>query len=93
MSFCEKIRDFCKSPIKTKHTQQVAEYASFSSALERIRTPNPRSRNPIFYPVELRVQFVETKKPLQGGKAHSGDPSGTRTQDHYIKSVMLYQLS
>ena len=22
-----------------------------------------------------------------------GDPAGTRTQDHYIKSVMLYQLS
>ncbi len=21
------------------------------------------------------------------------DPAGTRTQDHYIKSVMLYQLS
>ena len=76
MSFCEKVRDFCKSPIKTKHTQQVAEYASFSSALERIRTPNPRSRNPIFYPVELRVQFVETKKPLRGGKAHFVIPLG-----------------
>ena len=23
----------------------------------------------------------------------SGDPAGIRTQDHYIKSVMLYQLS
>jgi hypothetical protein len=22
-----------------------------------------------------------------------GDPAGIRTQDHYIKSVMLYQLS
>ncbi len=29
-----------------------------SGAPERIRTPNPRSRNPIFYPVELRVQDV-----------------------------------
>ena len=76
MSFCEKLRDFCKSPIKTKHTQQVAEYASFNGALERIRTPNPRSRNPIFYPVELRVQFVETKKPLRGGKAHFVIPLG-----------------
>ena len=76
MSFCEKLRDFCKSPIKTKHTQQVVEYALFSSALERIRTPNPRSRNPIFYPVELRVQFVETKKPLRGGKAHFVIPLG-----------------
>ena len=26
-------------------------------ALERIRTPNPRSRNPIFYPIELRTQL------------------------------------
>ena len=26
-------------------------------ALERIRTPNPRSRNPIFYPVELRMHL------------------------------------
>ena len=78
MSFCEKVRDFCKSPIKTKHTQQVAEYASFSSALERIRTPNPRSRNPIFYPVELRVQLVETKKPLRGGKAHFVIPLGLK---------------
>ena len=24
---------------------------------------------------------------------YSGDPAGIRTQDHYIKSVMLYQLS
>ena len=23
----------------------------------------------------------------------AGDPAGIRTQDHYIKSVMLYQLS
>ena len=81
MSFCEKIRDFCKSPIKTKHTQQVAECALFSGALERIRTPNPRSRNPIFYPVELRVQFVETKKPLRGGKAHFVIPLGLKYID------------
>ncbi len=85
MSFCEKIRDFCKSPIKTKHTQQVAEYASFSSALERIRTPNPRSRNPIFYPVELRVQFVETKKPLRGGKAHFVIPLGLEPRTTTLK--------
>ena len=26
-------------------------------ALGRIRTLNPRSRNPVFYPVELRVHF------------------------------------
>ena len=85
MSFCEKVRDFCKSPIKTKHTQQVAKYASFSSALERIRTPNPRSRNPIFYPVELRVQFVETKKPLRGGKAHFVIPLGLEPRTTTLK--------
>ncbi len=85
MSFCEKVRDFCKSPIKTKHTQQVAEYASFISALERIRTPNPRSRNPIFYPVELRVQFVETKKPLRGGKAHFVIPLGLEPRTTTLK--------
>jgi hypothetical protein len=28
-------------------------------ALGRIRTLNPRSRNPIFYPVELRVQYSQ----------------------------------
>ncbi len=38
------------------------------------------------------------KKPsqiidLQGFKPVRCDPAGTRTQDHYIKSVMLYQLS
>lgn len=85
MSFCKKVRDFCKSPIKTKHIQQVAEYASFSSALERIRTPNPRSRNPIFYPVELRVQFVETKKPLRGGKAHFVIPLGLEPRTTTLK--------
>lgn len=85
MSFCEKIRDFCKSPIKTKHTQQVVEYALFSGALERIRTPNPRSRNPIFYPVELRVQFVETKKPLRGGKAHFVIPLGLEPRTTTLK--------
>ena len=85
MSFCKKVRDFCKSPIKTKHTQQVAEHASFSSALERIRTPNPRSRNPIFYPVELRVQFVETKKPLRGGKAHIVIPLGLEPRTTTLK--------
>lgn len=33
-----------------------------------------------------------TKKPSEW-KALFCDPAGTRTQDHYIKSVMLYQLS
>ena len=37
------------------------------------------------------------KKALQNfhlqGFLFSGDPAGIRTQDHYIKSVMLYQLS
>ncbi len=30
---------------------------SFKSDPERIRTPNPQSRNLIFYPVELLGQF------------------------------------
>ena len=30
---------------------------------------------------------------LQGLIVVVGDPAGIRTQDHYIKSVMLYQLS
>ena len=37
------------------------------------------------------------KKPLsidfRGFQLRTGDPAGIRTQDHYIKSVMLYQLS
>ena len=35
------------------------------------------------------------KKALNVGSGllFFGDPAGIRTQDHYIKSVMLYQLS
>jgi hypothetical protein len=46
--------------------------------------------DPIFDP--------KNKKPLQifhlqGLFFYFGDPAGTRTQDPYIKSVLLYQLS
>ncbi len=39
--------------------------------------------------------LFKQKKPelLQVFFVCSGDPAGIRTQDHYIKSVMLYQLS
>ena len=42
--------------------------------------------------------YPKIKKPsqiidLQGFKWVVGDSAGIRTQDHYIKSVMLYQLS
>ena len=38
------------------------------------------------------VLFREIKKP-HIGEAYFRDPAGTRTQDPYIKSVLLYQLS
>jgi hypothetical protein len=43
--------------------------------------------------------FTPNEKPhcklliFSGVMLCSGDPAGIRTQDHYIKSVMLYQLS
>jgi hypothetical protein len=45
--------------LKTKNVIQLSEKQITVPpicALGRIRTLNPRSRNPIFYPVELRVQ-------------------------------------
>jgi hypothetical protein len=33
------------------------------------------------------------RKVLEGFFSFFCDPAGIRTQDHYIKSVMLYQLS
>ena len=52
-------------------------------APERIRTPNPRSRNPIFYPVELRVQNVcknrkYADKRKQSIKKSIGKPGKTK---------------
>jgi hypothetical protein len=41
----------------------------------------------------LNSMQMYTKKPPTGVEGFTCDPSGTRTQDHYIKSVMLYQLS
>ena len=35
--------------------------------------------------------MMEIKKP--GCSARFSDPAGTRTQDPYIKSVLLYRLS
>ena len=53
-------------------------------------------------PVRVR-DSTETKESLTTKKAHTvkyrlsfskgGDPAGIRTQDPYIKSVLLYQLS
>jgi hypothetical protein len=36
---------------------------------------------------------LKKKKPHSGLVAFSSDPAGIRTQDPYIKSVLLYQLS
>ena len=39
------------------------------------------------------LKFLPTKKPLTETSGAFGDPAGIRTQDPYIKSVLLYQLS
>lgn len=42
----------------------------------------------------LHIAYIKTKKPLNERLFFSkSDPVGTRTQDPYIKSVLLYQLS
>ena len=53
----------CIIQSKAKH-KALAIYSQrfVMCAPERIRTPNPRSRNPIFYPVELRVQCCKNRK-------------------------------
>ena len=48
----------------------------------------------IRYSIQLNYECsYKNKKAPPKWKGSLGDPSGTRTQDHYIKSVMLYQLS
>ncbi len=42
----------------------------------------------LFEPQRLKI-----KNPLTFVRGFACDPAGIRTQDHYIKSVMLYQLS
>ena len=47
-------------PPKLKNASQIKDLQgvySFISDRGRIRTPNPQSRNLIFYPVELRGHF------------------------------------
>lgn len=45
--------------------------------------------NKFFISVKRTKKMLHTKSM----KHFAGDPAGIRTQDHYIKSVMLYQLS
>ena len=46
-------------------------YIGVRSALGRIRTLNPQSRNLVFYPVELRVQFWVGKYRINAVKTKS----------------------
>jgi hypothetical protein len=41
------------------------------------------------------IRDTKTTRPLTNGhdKGKNGEPGGTRTRDHRIKSAMLYQLS
>ena len=48
------------------------------------------------YSSRKKTPTVETKKAARPSSCDPNiirDPAGIRTQDHYIKSVMLYQLS
>ena len=46
--------------------------------------------SPLFLPQNEKTSY---KSMFIRGFNLSGDPAGTRTQDPYIKSVLLYQLS
>ena len=45
--------------LKNKKRQKKFDVFVSESDLEGIRTPNPQSRNLIFYPVELRSHFFK----------------------------------
>ena len=44
-------------------------------------------------PVKTKALLIVRLQVFIRFDIESGDPAGIRTQDHYIKSVMLYQLS
>ena len=71
----------------------MRHYGESQPDISRIEYPNIRDLRDrcLAKLLWLNSERGETKKPP--GEEAFCDPAGTRTQDHYIKSVMLYQLS
>ncbi len=72
---------------------------SYIGTPEGTRTPNPRNRNPMLYPLSHRRihQYRDIIAPMFGGlsftPSYIGTPEGTRTPNPRNRNPMLYPLS